>query len=96
MATVVVAPRARADLDRLASTLSLPDSTIERFEESVRHLGQFPHLGMSLAGRWSNYRYIIGPWRWMIVVYEYDEAEDRVGVVTVQDGRSSISAINSR
>ena len=32
---------------------------------------------------------LVGPWRWMLVVYEYREEEDRVVVVTVQDARSS-------
>jgi hypothetical protein len=33
--------------------------------------------------------FVLGPWRWMIVVYVYFEADQRVVVVTIQDGRSS-------
>jgi len=32
----------------------------------------------------------------MIIVYQYDEAADRVGIVTVQDGRSSRAATGDR
>jgi hypothetical protein len=32
----------------------------------------------------------------MIVVYEYDEATDRVGIVTVSDGRASHAATGDR
>lgn len=34
-------------------------------------------------------RFIVGPGRWMLLVYEYYEAEDRVVVLTIQDARSS-------
>jgi hypothetical protein len=32
---------------------------------------------------------LLGSWRWMIVVYVFIEDEDRLVVVTIQDGRSS-------
>ena len=32
---------------------------------------------------------MLGPWRWMVIVYTYLEDDDRVVVVTIQDGRSS-------
>lgn len=37
-------------------------------------------------------RFLLGPWRWMLLVHEYDEATDRVVVLTVQDARSSSAA----
>ena len=49
-------------------------------------------LGAPLHGRWSNYRFMLGPWRWMIVVYVYLDSTDRVAIVTIQDARSSRSA----
>jgi hypothetical protein len=39
-----------------------------------------------------NYRFVLGPWRWMLIVYVFDEAQDRVAIVTIQDGRSSRAA----
>jgi hypothetical protein len=32
---------------------------------------------------------VLGPWRWMIVVCVHLDDEDRVVIVTIQDGRSS-------
>ena len=95
MASVEVSPRARRNLERMVETHSLPESTLQRFERSIRPLTEFPLLGSPLSGRWSGYRYVLGPWRWMIVVYEYHEADDLVAVVTVQDGRSAHSATHS-
>jgi hypothetical protein len=88
MATVVVAPTAAADLQRLIATLSLPTDTTERFKRSVAPLERFPLLGATLHDRWSNYRFVLGPWRWMIVIYVYLESSDRVAIVTIQDSRS--------
>lgn len=34
-------------------------------------------------------RFLLGPWRWMLIVYEYIELDDRVVVVTIQDARTS-------
>jgi hypothetical protein len=34
--------------------------------------------------------------RWLILVYVYLETEDRVGVVTIQDARSSTAATANR
>jgi plasmid stabilization system protein ParE len=92
MATVVVTPTARADLDSLIRSLSLPASTVDRVKASVRPLVRFPLLGAPLHGRWARYRFVLGPWRWMLIVYVYDEAADRVAVVTIQDARSATSA----
>jgi len=39
---------------------------------------------------------VLGPWRWMLIVYAYLEVEDRVVVVTIQDARSSASATGSQ
>jgi len=49
-------------------------------------------MGSELIGRWGGLRFLLGPWRWMLLVYVFIEGEDRVVVVTPQDGRSSDAA----
>jgi len=92
VAAVVFTPTAAADLARLIGTHSLPDSTRERVKRSLAALGRFPRLGAQLAGRWSAFRFVLGPWRWMIVVYAYDESADRVSIVTIRDARTASAA----
>lgn len=91
MTQVEIAAGAREDLERLISSHSLPSDTRERVRSSIRHLEQFPLLGPALGGRWEGFRFLLGPWRWLILVYVYLEADDRVVVVTIQDGRSGVS-----
>jgi hypothetical protein len=84
-----VSAAAAEDLDRLIFTHSLPPDTKDRVRSSLRHLEQFPLLGAALEGRWAGFRFLLGPWRWLILVHVYVEDDDRVVVVTIQDGRSS-------
>lgn len=49
-------------------------------------------LGAPLDGRWRGYRFILGPWRWMLIVYTHDPATDVVAIATVQDGGTSDAA----
>jgi plasmid stabilization system protein ParE len=86
---VVVTPTAATDLERLITTHSLPADTTARFKRSIAPLARFPLIGAPLHGRWTDYRFVLGPWRWMPVVYVYDETVDRVAIVTIQDGRTS-------
>jgi ParE toxin of type II toxin-antitoxin system, parDE len=86
---VLVAPAAPADLERLIVTHSLPANTLARVAKSIEPLEQFPLLGASLEGRWDSYRFVLGPWRWMLIVYAYDRDSDIVAIVTIQDARSS-------
>jgi plasmid stabilization system protein ParE len=95
MTTVVITPTARHDLETLIRTHSLPADTIARFKRSVASLETFPRIGATLEGRWAPYRFVLGPWRWMLVVYLYDEALDRVAITTTQDARSSRAATRS-
>ncbi len=37
-------------------------------------------------------RFILGPWRWMLLMYVLDEKQNRAVVVTIQDARSSSAA----
>jgi len=96
VARVELSATAVADLDTLILTHSLPDDTRERVRRSLRPLGQFPRMGPELSGRWGGMRFVLGPWRWMLLVYAFIEAEDRVVVVTIQDARSSKAATAGR
>jgi plasmid stabilization system protein ParE len=88
---VQLAKSAADGLDRLIRSHSLPKDTKQRLKRSLRPLGRFPRLGSELAGRWSGFRFVLGPWRWMIVVYAYIEEDERVVIVTIQDARSSLA-----
>ena len=92
MASVELARAAVEDLDALIRTHSLPPDTRHRVARSLRPLERFPLLGPALSGRWEGFRFLLGPWRWLLLVYVYLEAEDRVVVVTIQDARSATSA----
>jgi plasmid stabilization system protein ParE len=96
VARVELAPAALEDLERLISTHSLPSDTRERVRRSLRLLEDFPYLGAPLSGRWEGFRFLLGPWRWMLIVYEYLEDENSVVVVTIQDGRSFGAATSAR
>ncbi len=96
MARVELALAAVEDLDRLIRTHSLPADTRPRVARSLRALERFPLLGPALSGRWEGFRFVLGPWRWMVLVYAFIESEDRVVVVTVQDARSSTAATTGR
>ena len=89
MSRVLVAPAAAAALARLITTHTLPADTSSRVRRSIEPLERFPLLGASLEGRWRDFRFILGPWRWMLIVYAYDDEADVVAVVTIQDGRVS-------
>ena len=92
LATVWVAPTALEDLADLVRTRSLPTDTRLRFRSRVGQLRVAPESGSPLEGQWAGYRFLLGPWNWMLVIYEYDRASDRVTVVTVQDARMSSAA----
>lgn len=94
MPRVEVTRAALEDLDRLIAALALPADTRSRVKASLTPLARFPLLGPELRGRWQPLRFILGPWRWMLIVYEYLENEDRVVILTIQDARSS-SALTS-
>ena len=89
MASVELALAAVEDLDALIRVHSLPADTRPRVKRSLRGLERFPLMGPALTGRWQGLRFILGPWRWLLLVYVHIEAEDRVVVVAVQDARSS-------
>jgi len=85
-----------ADLERLIITHSLPGATWGRVQRSLKPLARFPRMGPELPGRWAGFRFVLGPWRWMLIVYTHLEDLDRVVVVTIQDARSSTAATAER
>jgi hypothetical protein len=89
VASVELARAAVEDLDSLIRTHSLPSDTRARVARSLRPLERFPRMGMALEGRWEGYRVLLGPWRWLLFVYVYIEADERVVVATIQDARSA-------
>ena len=96
MARVELAQAAVEDLDRLIATHSLPPDTRKRVKRSLRTLEDFPYIGAPLGGHWQGFRFLLGPWRWMLIVYEYFEDEKTVVIMTIQDGRSSGAATAAR
>jgi hypothetical protein len=88
---------ATEDIARLRITHSLPADASERIRRSLQALRWFPRLGTQLdEGGWEGFRFLLGPWRWMVIVYDYDENDDRVVLVAVLDGRSSSAAPPAR
>src|SRR5437870_2495858 len=97
MTRVEVSSAAAEDIARLKVTHRLPPDTNERIKRSLRSLGRFPRLGTLLeGGGWDGFRFVLGPWRWMVIVYDFHEDRELVVIATVQDGRSSSSATASR
>jgi len=95
MPEVRLARAAVEDLDRLIAALTLPSDTRDRVMRSLRPLEEFPRLGPELSGRWAGRRFVVGPWRWMLLVYTYREQDDLIVVLTIQDSRSS-NAVSTR
>lgn len=96
MPRVELARRAVDNLEWLITTHSLPADARERVRRVLQPLETFPALGRELAGRWADHRVILGPWRWMLLVYRLDDTNDRAMVVTVHDARSSSAATGNR
>lgn len=95
MAKVRLSVSAVEDLDRMIVTHSLPGDTRLRVQRSLRVLEQFPRIGRKLEGRWEPMRFILGPWRWMLIIYSYEEGDDVVLIVAFQDARSSAAVTAS-
>jgi hypothetical protein len=74
----------------------IPADTPERLARSLRPLADFPELGAELSGSLAPRRFVLGPWRWMIVVYRFDPARDLVAVLAIVDGRTSTSPLADR
>lgn len=96
MADVIISPRANADLDELIARHDLPANTRERVKARLQRLGKFPRTGQKLPGNWEGFRYTLGPWRWMLIVFLFDEAADEVIIATIQDSRTANAATTRR
>jgi hypothetical protein len=94
VAQIRLAAAAVEDLRELILTHELPPSTPQRVARRLHPLGRFPRLGPALTGRWEGTRYVLGPWSWLLIVYEYDERADTVTVLTMQDARRAASPTN--
>lgn len=94
MTHVRIAAAAVKDLDRMIITHSLPPDTRDRVRRVLRPLERFPRIGRRLEGRWEPLRFVLGPWRWMLILYSYEEQDDVVLVVAFHDARSSAAAVN--
>ena len=95
MARLEWSERALLELERLVLSHHLPADTRERIESSARPLERFPRFGpeiRALVGG-GELRFLIGPWPWLLIVYLYLESEDRVGIVSIEDGRAATSTI---
>ncbi len=92
MGAIEVTRLAGEDLDRLIDTRSLPEDARERVRRSLLTLEEFPLAGKTLSGVWRGCRALVGPWHWLIVVYDYIETEGRVVVIAFHDARTSDAA----
>lgn len=92
MAALTIARSAVEDLARLIVTHSLPSDTPARVIRSLRPLAEFPLMGSPVEG--TPYRFLLGPWRWMLLVYVHHEDVDGVVVIGVEDARSA-SAVSA-
>jgi plasmid stabilization system protein ParE len=89
MARVVVTEAAARSLAELIDTHSLPDARIRR---SLRPLERFPRLGPALESATPELHFLLGPWRWLVIVYAYRADDDLVAVLAFEDGGSARSA----
>jgi plasmid stabilization system protein ParE len=96
VARVELSAAAVEDLKQLIATHELPADTPARVARSLRALERFPEIGPELSGRWSGLRFVLGPWRWMILVYAVLDERSRVVVVTIQDARRAGAATGER
>ena len=86
--------QALSNLNRLVLTHSLPNDTRERIEASAQPLERLPRIGpeiRTLAD--GSLRFLIGPWPWLLIIYLYLEADERVVIVSIEDGRTADSTI---
>lgn len=93
MSAIEVTRQARGELRALIESRQLPADTRQRVARSLLTLEEFPRAGKQLSGAWRDCRALIGPWGWLIIVYMFIEAEDRVVVIAFHDARTSDAAL---
>ena len=84
MGRVVVSADARRDLGAIISSHHLPADARTRVQQCLVPLATYPLIGPVLRG---TYRYVLGPWPWMLLVYRVDRHRDTIVVVTIEDAR---------
>jgi plasmid stabilization system protein ParE len=93
---LVVTETAARSLTELIDSHSLPIDTQARVRRTLEPLERFPLFGPALDPASPGLRFLIGPWRWLVIVYAYREAEDIVAIFACEDGRSARSATATR
>jgi plasmid stabilization system protein ParE len=96
MARVVVTDAAARSLAELIDSHSLPVDTSARIRRTLAPLERFPRLGPALDPAAPELRFLLGPWRWLIILYAHREADDLVAVLAFEDGRSARAATARR
>ena len=96
MARVEWSDEADAALATLIRSHSLPADTRARLRNSLQGLTRFPRMGVEIPHPGADLRFVLGPWRWLVVIYVYFGDEDRGVVVTVEDGRASTPIASRR
>jgi plasmid stabilization system protein ParE len=96
MARLEWSKRALTSLDQLVLSHHLPADTRDRIEISAHPLQRFPRFGPEIRTLpdGAELRFLIGPWPWLVIVYLYIESEDRIGGVSIEDGRSASSTVS--
>ena len=90
--------QALSRLDQLVLSHHLPPDTRTRIEDSARPLARFPRFGPEIdeLPDGGELRFLVGPWPWLVIVYLYIESEDRVGIVSIEDGRAATATLARR
>jgi plasmid stabilization system protein ParE len=96
VARVVVTEAAAYDLAELIHSHRLPADTKQRVRRTLAALADFPELGAELGGALAGRRFVLGPWRWMVIVYRFYPDRDLVAVLAMVDGRTSTSPTANR
>jgi plasmid stabilization system protein ParE len=96
MTRVALTRDALGQLEELIATRSLPEETRGRVARSIQPLRDFPELGAELGGSFTGRRFLLGPWRWMVIIYRHYPESDLVAVLAIVDGRSSTSPLANR
>jgi plasmid stabilization system protein ParE len=93
---LVVTDTAARSLAELIDSHSLPVDTQDRVRRTLEPLERFPRFGAALDPESPPVRFLVGPWRWLVIVYDYREADDTVAILAFEDGRSADSATAKR
>jgi hypothetical protein len=91
-----VTESAARSLAELIDSHSLPADTPDRIRRALEPLERFPLLGPALESATPEVRFLLGPWRWLVIVYAFRESDDLVAVLTFEDGRSARSPTSRR